>query len=114
MSNYKPDRWVVIKITPPDRSPVYKVFGSWYGDYDHGDRWRTNSGIVKAVDDVLGKEVYFHGTSGSVYTCNYDAYGMTCYGSDVLKEMIAASFEHNGTVVEIVSEDSNFTGLNYV
>ena len=60
MNVYQPDLWVVLKI-----GDMYKVFGSWYGGYLHGDSWRLNSGIreVKIIDN----KIEFHGYSGSVY-----------------------------------------------
>ncbi len=32
MGEYKPDRWVVLKITNGEKV-IYKVMGGWYGGY---------------------------------------------------------------------------------
>ena len=52
MSDYAPDKWLVVKITT-DKEPLYKVFACWYGGYLGSDSWQFNSGIVKVefVDD---------------------------------------------------------------
>jgi hypothetical protein len=79
MSDYNPDRWVIVEIDNPadDRKTtvkVHKVYGYWYGGYAYGDSWRMNSGITKVVKD--GEYFHFHGYTGSVYTCHKNSYGM--------------------------------------
>jgi len=44
MSDYYPDRWVVVKIGEEN---LYKVFACWYGGYARGDSWKLNSGITR-------------------------------------------------------------------
>lgn len=104
-----PDKWVVIKITKNDASPVYKVFGCWYGGYTGADSWQLNSGIVEVSDapDCLK----FKGTSGSVYSCRKGAYGTSGYGASVLSRMIENVSEL--ATVEVLDEATNFTALNY-
>lgn len=125
MSKYTPDRWVVIKITHPNRPSHYRVFGSWYGGYLAGDSWRMNSGITKVTyDDVRpdGKEsnenwtdsgYLFQGSSGSLYHCMYGAYGLSGYGTQVLLSLTKESLANDGTVIEILPEQTNFMELNY-
>jgi hypothetical protein len=83
MNVYQPNLWVVLKI-----GDIYKVFGSWYGGYLHGDSWRLNSGIreVKIVDKIIE----FHGYSGSVYECllNEGSYGTSGYSGGVLADLL--------------------------
>ena len=82
MSNYTPDRWMLIKIEGTD--PHYRVFGSWIkGNPFNGDDWRLNSGIVGVTED--DKKYYFEGHSGSTYECWKDSYGATAYGQSVVK-----------------------------
>jgi len=107
MSDYYPDRWVVVKIGEEN---LYKVFACWYGGYARGDSWKLNSGITR-----VGKEgdVYgFEGSSGSTYYCHKDSYGTNFYGGGVLDEMIENAGK-NGIVIEILNEDINFLELNY-
>ena len=106
MSDYTPDRWLVVKITT-DKEPLYKVFACWYGGYLGSDSWQFNSGIVKVelVDDYYE----FHGTSGSVYRCHKNHYGTNGYGGSVLANFIdKADFK-----IEIMPENTNWRELNY-
>jgi hypothetical protein len=98
MSEYKPDRWVVLKITDNDKVG-YKVMGGWYGGYLDSDSWRINSGISKVELD--GDTYKFYGYSGSIYLCHKDSYGTTMLMSSVLPD---------SNNVEILP-DSDFTTL---
>jgi hypothetical protein len=112
MSDYIPDRWVVVKISGyKDRSkPIYKVFASWYGGWAGSDSWKLNSGITKAT--LEGFVYSFEGSSGSVYECHKDIYGTNMYGMSVLSNMIDKAAE-NGITIEILPEETNFLELNY-
>lgn len=78
-----PDKWVLLKIGGND--PHYRIFASWAGGYLSGDRWKMNSGVVRVTKD---KDFYmFKGSSGSVYRCHKDGYGVaTSYSSAVLNK----------------------------
>jgi hypothetical protein len=99
MSEYKPDRWIVLKIADGDKVG-YKVMGGWYGGYLGSNSWRINSGISKVELD--GDTYKFHGNSGSVYVCHKDAYGMTGLMSSVIPD---------DPRLEVLP-DSDFTLLN--
>ena len=49
MTEYRPELWCVLKITPKDQKPIYKVFGTWHGGYASSNSWRLNSGITKEI-----------------------------------------------------------------
>jgi hypothetical protein len=53
MSDYNPDKWVVVKIIGKDTPPVHKVFACWYGGYLDGDSWKLNSGITARLQRML-------------------------------------------------------------
>lgn len=94
MSNYNPDRWVILEIINPEdkvktTEKVYKVFGGWYGGYTSGDSWRMNSGITKVIED--GELYHLHGYSGSVYTVHKTSYGMSGYMSQVYYSSLDAA-----------------------
>jgi len=110
MSDYNPDKWVVVKITQKDVSPIYKVFASWYGGYNGSDSWRMNSGIAKVS---LYEHVYsFEGYSGSVYECNDANYGCSVYGHNIILGMCADA-EMLGFEIEILPEETNWLEINY-
>ena len=110
MSEYRPDKWVVVKITGKDYAPVYKVFASWYGGWAGSDSWKLNSGITKAT--LEGNVYSFEGSSGSVYECHKDVYGTNMYGGSVLSGLIE-KVEKSGGMVEILSENTNWLEINY-
>lgn len=109
MSDYSPDRWVIVKIvTPTER--LYKVFASWSGGYGGSDSWKMNSGITRAslVDDRWE----FDGYSGSVYSCHREAYGVSGYNGNVLQNFINKATEIDA-VIEIMPGDTNWSNLDY-
>ena len=83
MREYKPDKWVILKIKT-SLGIIYKVMGGWYGGYTGSDTWRINSGITKV--ELEGDVYKFYGSSGSVYLCHKDNYGMTILMQSVLPE----------------------------
>jgi hypothetical protein len=109
MSDYTPDRWVVIKITG-DSTPIHKVFACWYGGYAGSDSWKLNSGITSSA--LEGNVYYFNGSSGSVYECHKNCYGTNMYGMSVLSNMIERA-KGNGITIEIMPEDTNWLEINY-
>ena len=110
MSEYTPDRWCVIRIPDP-KETVYKVFASWSGSYTGGDSWKLNSGITQAV--LVDGAWEFEGYSGSVYRCRVGSYGANAYGHAVLDDMIRRTHEGTGIDIEILSEDTDWTTLDY-
>jgi hypothetical protein len=114
MSEYRPDKWVVVKITGPEYPPIHKVFACWYGGWAGSDSWKLNSGITQ-VNTRINKDrkIYsFEGSSGSVYECHEDCYGYNMYGGSVLNGMIEKA-EKNGITIEILPEETNWLEINY-
>lgn len=110
MSEYNPDRWLVVKITGNDLPPIHKVFACWYGGYLGSDSWKLNSGITKVTETI--DYFFFDGSSGSVYSCRKGSYGTNGYGGSVLQNMIDNAAERNVTI-EILPEDTNWLELTY-
>ncbi|CAB5220676.1 hypothetical protein UFOVP240_20 [uncultured Caudovirales phage] len=116
MAEYRPDKWVVIKISGVS-TPVYKVFACWYGGYAGSDSWKLNSGITKAT--LEGYVYSFEGSSGSVYQCHKDCYGTNSYGYGVLMNMIETAKKRDQDLglkeidIEIVPEETNWLEINY-
>lgn len=110
MSEYTPDKWLVVKIEGGKFSLTYKVFACWYGGYLGSDSWKLNSGITKVTKE---EDFYlFEGYSGSVYKCHKNTYGVNMYGHGVLNNIINKSKEA-GVSVEIMPDDTNWVNLNY-
>lgn len=110
MSEYLPDRWVVLKLTTPGYV-LYKVFGGWFGGFADGDSWKLNSGITKV--EAKDEELLFHGYSGSVYVCHPAAYGMSGYMASVLDSFQYQATQTEGVTIEVMPEDTNFLEIEY-
>jgi len=109
MSDYTPDRWVIVKITTP-KEHLYKVFASWYGGYGGSDSWKMNSGITRAT--LVKDHWEFDGSSGSVYSCHKDYYGTNGYGGSVLSNMIGQA-QDQGIEIEVLDRDTDWAQLEY-
>jgi len=110
MSDYTPDKWIVVRINGKDTPPVHKVFACWYGGYLGSDSWKLNSGITRAYEE--GHCFMFDGSSGSTYACHKAQYGTNGYGQGVLVNMIANA-GMNGVTIELMPENTNWLEINY-
>jgi hypothetical protein len=109
MSDYRPDRWTVLRIHAPGQV-IYKVFASWSGGYTGSDSWKLNSGITRAT--LVEDSWEFDGSSGSVYSCHRDAYGTNGYGGHVLNGLLEKA-EKQGIQIDVLSAETNWATLNY-
>ena len=109
MSDYSPDRWVVVKIVTA-KERLYKVFASWSGGYGGSDSWKMNSGITHAT--LVDGRWEFAGYSGSVYSCHKESYGVSGYNGNVLQNFINKATEIDA-VIEIMPGDTNWSNLDY-
>jgi len=107
MSDYRPDKWVLLKI---GEGNLYKVFACWYGGYAGSDSWKLNSGVVSVTQE--GYVYSFEGSSGSVYHCHSDSYGTNFYGGGVLDNLIKKAAD-NGVIIEILDENVDPMTLIY-
>lgn len=84
MTEYKPDSWVIIKMTHNEQT-FYKVLGGWSGGYLNGTSWRLNSGVEKVSLD--NDRYMFYGSSGSVYSCHKETYGLKMSTAGIWDQM---------------------------
>lgn len=111
MSDYTPDKWVVVKIQRHENEqPIYKVFACWYGGFADGDSWKLNSGITRVTKE--GYVYSFEGYSGSVYHCHEGCYGTNIYGAGVLDNLIRRILATGGAA-QIMPEETNWLEINY-
>lgn len=84
MSQYTPDRWVLIELNSPKHGIIRKVLAGWYGGYLGSDAWQISSGVVevKETDDCYE----FLNDSGSIYTCYKQAYGLSNYTASIYSD----------------------------
>lgn len=109
MSNYYPDKWLMVKLTNKDNESHYRIFACWHGSYLGSDSWKLNSGVTKITEDA--RSYYFEGSSGSVYMCNKHTYGTSGYGTGVLGDLIEKG--KDTVAIEILPLETNFMELNY-
>ena len=83
MSEYTPDRWVVIEIVM-EGVKTQKILSSWYGGWVGSDSWRLSSGITEVEE--LEDSYIIKNESGSVYTCYKVRYGMSSYAMGILED----------------------------
>ena len=83
MSEYTPDKWVVIEIAM-DNTTVRRILSSWYGGWAGSDSWRLSSGITEVEE--LEDSYIIKNESGSVYTCFKGRYGMSSYAMGILED----------------------------
>ena len=84
MSEYIPDAWVVLEITPTGADPEQKVLAGWSGGYIDGDSWRLSSGI--ASTEETDTEWIFTNYIGSIYHCRKSAREFNMVSSGVYRE----------------------------
>lgn len=110
MSEYNPDRWVMIKFVSEGQT-TYKVLAGWGGSYLHGASWKLNSGVTKV--EIDGDYYMFSGYSGSVYRCHKNSYGtigITAQIYNGFQEKVDAS---DNVSMEMLPEETNWMELNY-
>lgn len=110
MSDYNPDRWVMLKFNH-NGELIYKILATFYGGYLSGDSWKLNSGVTKIEED--GQCYLFHGSSGSVYRCHKNSYGMGGYTSGVYASFQKQVEEAEGVTMELMPEGTNFMEIQY-
>lgn len=109
MSDYTPDRWMVLGIHTSEEI-IYKVFATWSGGYTGSDSWKLNSGITRATF----RDPYweFDGSSGSVYRCHKGGYGTNGYGQVVLSNLLSQAIEQ-GIEIDVLDSETAWGNLQY-
>ncbi len=84
MTEYTPDRWVLLRIENENET-LYKILGGWMGGYLGSDNWRMNSGISKKDEDE--NSYTFHGYSGSTYVCYKKSEGFSSLSGEIYSRL---------------------------
>lgn len=101
LPGYRPDSWVILKVSSKDKAPLYRVLAGWKGGYLDGDSWRINSGI-KSYRDADTHWV-FEGFSGSAYSCPKVREGFSFLTDAVFSNLVKQSQAAGDVVVELLS-----------
>jgi len=110
MREYNPDKWVMLKFDYKGEV-IYKILATFYGGYTTGDSWKLNSGITKIEED--GQTYLFTGSTGSVYRCHKNSYGMGGYTSGVYASFQKEIDSIEGTTMDLMSPETNFMEIDY-
>lgn len=97
MSQYTPDKWVVVHITTKSGEQIDKVLAGWYGGFAGSDHWQLNSGIKQVVE--LDDRFEFHGYSGSLYVCYKHCYGLSSLTGSMLRH-----WQSQGVKMKVLEE----------
>lgn len=108
MSTYRPDKWMLVKITNQEGKFHHRVFATWAGGYTTGDSWKLNSGITKITES--GDFYEFEGSSGSTYVCRKSMYGSTGYGWGVIRSLAENAKSENASV-DILEEPQDIFSI---
>lgn len=109
MSDYTPDRWMIMRIHTPTEI-LYKVFATWSGGYGGGDSWKLNSGITRAT--FADPYWEFDGSSGSVYRCHTGGYGTNGYGQVVLNNLLSQA-QAQDIQIDVLDRETAWGDLQY-
>jgi hypothetical protein len=104
MSEYKPDKWVILKFKR-ESDTFFKVLGSWYGGYLDGDSWRLSSGLEHIEEQ--GDTLLMHNFSGSVYKVNKNNNGMSMVAAGVFESAKEEGAKNNVEVSIVSVEEFN-------
>lgn len=104
MSEYNPDKWVILKFKRPTDT-FFKVLGSWYGGYLNGDSWRLSSGLERIEED--GDTLLMHNFSGSVYKVHKKTEGMSMLAAGIFETAKKEGAENNVEVSMVTVEEFN-------
>ena len=90
MSEYSPDRWILVEITSKEYATIRKILAGWYGGFAVSDSWKLSSGNVTFID----KGDYYESLqeSGSTYKLYKASEGFT--------GLTAGMFKHWGLLLE--------------
>ncbi len=100
---YKPDNWVILKMTTKEYGTYYKVLAGWSGGYLYSDLWRMNSGIKKIEETEYTYKIF--GESASVYECGKGSERMSMMTGQIygqLQSQIEESANSDKMKVEMV------------
>lgn len=107
MNEYKPDRWVLLRVTPKGKESFYKVLGGWVGGYVDPDYWKLSSGceVIEDFEDAW----IMPQASGSIYYCNKGREGFTRLTADMLEYFRKQT--KTECEFEVVSSENNFEDI---
>ena len=109
MSEYTPDRWVVVEFKYASET-IRKVLATWYGGYAGSDSWKLSSGIIGVEE--FEKHYEFRNHSGSLYVCHKGSVGMGMYTLSIFNRFKEES--KGRAQLEVIEVPKDFSSWNEV
>lgn len=100
MSEYTPDRWVILEVDT-GAEKFKRALSGWYGGYLDGNSWRFSSVIKEIVETKDGYT--FTTESGSHYTLRNSCYGLSGLTASILNRIMKDA-EGTQTKVRILED----------
>jgi|APFre7841882654_1041346.scaffolds.fasta_scaffold08237_4 hypothetical protein len=94
MSEYDPDRWVVLEITQNQKS-IRRVLAGWRDKFLGASNYRLSSPVVKVLD--MDKYYRVVTKTGNVYCCHKECEGMNVITARVVSSL-SKQLEGKGSV----------------
>lgn len=110
MSAYHPHVWEIIRITPIDKEPFYKVLAGWYGGYAGSDSWKISSGIEAVIDH--GDHYELPQSSGSTYFCGKNNRRLSMQTASILANYQRQLAKIGTATIELINDDPTMLSLN--
>lgn len=101
MSEYNPDKWVIIEMDHKGNK-VQKILAGFQGGYLDGDSWKLSSGTLETEED--GDYYIFKQHSGSVYKCHKKMEGLTMLTGSMLSSWQEQIKELEGVTMEVIQK----------
>jgi hypothetical protein len=101
----------MLKFKYGNGETIYKILATFYGGFARGDSWKLNSGVtsIQQEDDYY----LFHGSSGSIYYCHKELYGMGSYTSSIYADFQTQVSQTKDTTMELMPPETNFMEIQY-
>lgn len=108
MSEYSPDRWVLVEINSKEHSTIQKILAGWYGGFAGSDAWKLSSGNVTFID----KGEYYESLqeSGSTYKLYKASEGFTGLTAGLFKHW-GLQVQEQGCTIQRVDVKSTLVGI---
>ena len=108
MNEYKPDRWVLLKVTPKGKTHFYRILAGWNGSYLDSDSWKLSSG-VENIEDFVDAWIMPQ-SSGSIYYCNKGSEAFTGLSASILESY--KEHTKGEASIEVISSAQGFEDVD--
>lgn len=106
MSEYIPDKFVVIDYGEQYAEEQYAILAGWYGGFAGSDHWKRSSPIVKWEQEDDAK-IVAHTLSGSQYVLYENCIGFTMLTQSLISQTTLKTLSGWKEIVKIAKGEEN-------